>query len=123
MSDPRLRFIPIRSNTTSAPVASVALESLSYADRGSAIPTLSRQLAALGCRNICGRLLPAREIEVLFDLPLEATLEVYASLLDHGFELTQTSHLRLAELCNIQRHGTQLRFFHRTVRLLVSFLD
>ena len=101
---------------------SVALQCFSYRDPPSVLSSFAHALSACGCRLRSCEAIAAGRTELRFELPVEAALDIYASLLEFGLELTRTSHLQMAALCTLRQHHHLSPGATRSVRLRVRFL-
>jgi hypothetical protein len=101
---------------------SVALQCFSYRDPESVLSSFANALSACGCRLRSCEGIAAGRTELRFELPVEAALDVYVSLLEFGLELTRSSHLQMATLCTLRQHHSLAPGAVRSIRLRVRFL-
>ncbi len=66
----------------------------------------------------------AAAMKFLFEVQLQTILELYASLVGIGVELTRNAHASLTELCTCMQHraSTASPFQVVTLRLEINFL-
>ena len=107
------------------PGLTVELRGYSYDDRRIILPALLQALSACGGWMLDRQTLPSGRMEFWFEVPLEASLDLYSSLISAGLELVRASHIDLTTLCTLCRHHGQLRTPDRivSIRLEISFLD
>lgn len=105
-----------------APLVSVALQCFTYRDPQRVLSSFAHALSACGCRLRSCEPVAGGRTELRFELPVEAALDIYASLLEFGLELTRASHLQMAALCTLRQHRHLAIRTARSVRLRVRFL-
>ena len=104
-------------------IPTVELEAFSDNYRSGALPDLTT------CLNDCGgwvlerRASSATSMEFRVELRLESILELYASLVATGIELTCKAHATLTDLCTCRRNAERLSTAGETVvlRLVLHF--
>jgi hypothetical protein len=101
-----------------------ALAAYCYAERPALLPALNSALAQCGGWMLERRATSATAMEFLFEVQLQTMLELYASLVGIGVELTRSAHTSLTELCTCMQHraSTANPFQVVTFRLEINFL-
>lgn len=106
------------------PLQVFAIAAYCYAERTALLPALNSALAQSGGWLLERRALSATTMEFLFEVQLQTILELYASLVSIGVELTRNAHASLTELCTCRQHrnSTANPFQVVTLRLEINFL-
>ena len=114
----------LNGNPPQAPLQVFALAAYCYAERTTLLPALNSALAQSGGWVLERRALSATTMEFLFEVQLQTILELYASLVGIGVELTRNAHTSLTELCTCMQHrnSTANPFQVVTLRLEINFL-
>jgi hypothetical protein len=102
------------------------LQSFSYEERQGVLPNLTCALADCGGWVLDRKTLSPTTLEFRFEIQLSSILDLYASILSAGIELTRDGHLALTHLCTCRRNlGAQPAHIGHivSVRLEISFLE
>jgi hypothetical protein len=98
------------------------LQSFSYRDPRLTLSELTAALSLCGCLLVAYKPLAAGQMDLYFELPLNAALDAYAAMLEIRLELTQASHLRMTALCTLRQHRHLRSPKAIPLRLLINFL-
>lgn len=103
----------------------VDIQTFSYDDRSDVLPSLTLSFADCGGWVIDRRNLSANLVEFRIELQLRSILELYASLISSGLELTRSAHLSLTDLCTCRRNAYASSQLGQVValRLEITFLE
>lgn len=104
---------------------SLDIQSFSYDERSGLLPVLTTAFADCGGWVLDRRTLSPNTMEFRIEIQLRAALELYASLIASGLELTRSGHLALTELCTCRKH-LKRSGDHRqivAIRIEISFLE
>jgi hypothetical protein len=101
------------------------IQSFSYAERTTLLPLLTDSFSDCGGWIIDRRALSPTTIEFRIEIQLSSILDLYASILSAGVELTRSGHLTLNDLCTCRKHlRTSLDLGQViSLRIEVNFLD
>ncbi len=101
------------------------IQTYSYDERRSVFPAITHALDICGCWLLDRRPISFTQIEFYFELPIRASVELYAALLAAGLELSRSSHDDLTLLCLLRQHSNYPSSLPgiATVRLEVTFLE
>jgi hypothetical protein len=101
------------------------IQSFSYEDRYGLLPSLTSALADCGGWILGRKTLSPSMMEIHVEIQLRAILELYASIVSSGLELTRAAHLALTDLCTCRRNLATSAELSQvvTVRLEISFLE
>lgn len=104
---------------------SVELQSFSYEERQGILSTLTTAFADCGGWVIDRKTVSPTTVEFSIEIQLRAVLDLYASLVSSGLELTRAAHLTLAELCTCRKNLAVASDLGQVVaiRLEISFLE
>jgi len=104
---------------------SLDIQSFSYEERQGLLSTLTSSFADCGGWVIDRKALSPSTIEFRIEIQLRSILDLYASIVSSGLELTRASHLSLADLCTCRRNLAIATDLGRVVgiRLEISFLE
>ncbi|HEU5340714.1 hypothetical protein [Edaphobacter sp.] len=104
---------------------SLDIQSFSYEERQGLLSTLTSAFADCGGWVIDRKALSPSTIEFRIEIQLRSILDLYASIVSSGLELTRSSHLSLADLCTCRRNLAIAADLGRVVgiRLEISFLE
>jgi hypothetical protein len=104
---------------------SLDIQAFTYQERAGVLPTLTHSFADCGGWVLDRKTLSAIAIEFRIELQLRSILDLYASLLTSGLELTRSSHIGLTELCTCRKHQHSTSDLGRIIalRLEISFLE
>ena len=101
------------------------LQGYSYSDRQGLLPSLLTAFTQCGGWVLERKTTSATSVQFRLEIQLRSIVELYASLVGAGLELTRTTHALLTDLCtcrhNLNRttHPNQVL----TLRLELSFLE
>jgi hypothetical protein len=101
------------------------IESFSYEDRRVIYPAVSEALDLCGCWLLSRRQTSLTQVEFHFELQLRWIVDLYASLVAAGLELTRASHHNLTVTCMVRKHQEQPSGLIgvMTALLVVNFLE
>ena len=101
------------------------IQGFSYEEREGLLPTLTNAFADCGGWILDRKTLSPSMMEFRVEIQLRAALDLYASLVASGVELTRAGHLALTDLCALRRHQTISTDLNDVVsiRIEISFLD
>ncbi|MDQ6734378.1 MAG: hypothetical protein M3Z35_09750, partial [Nitrospirota bacterium] len=104
---------------------SVDIQGFSYEERHGLLPTLTSAFADCGGWVLDRKTLSATTMEFRLEIQLRAVLDLYASIVGCGLELTRGGHLTLTELCTCRRHHSRAADLGQivSIRLEISFLE
>jgi hypothetical protein len=101
------------------------VQGFSYEERHGLLPNLTSAFADCGGWIVDRQALSPTIMEFRIEIHLRAVLDLYASILALGLELTRAGHLGLAHLCTCRKNlptSTELSQIV-TIRLEISFLE
>ena len=100
------------------------IQGFSYEERHGLLPTLTMAFADCGGWILDRKTLSPSMMEFRLEIQLRAAIDLYASIVASGLELTRAGHLALTELCACRRHeaATNLSTVI-TIRIEINFLD
>jgi hypothetical protein len=101
------------------------IQGFSYEERHGLLPALTTAFADCGGWILDRRTLSPSMVEFRLEIQLRAAIDLYASIIASGLELTRAGHLALTELCACRRHHPSVADRHNVVsiRIEISFLD
>ena len=101
------------------------IQGFSYEDRRDVLPLLSAGLTNCGGWVMDRRTLSPASLEFHLEIELRSVVDLYATLLAAGLELTRSGHAALTELCLCRKHMAVSAGLGKAVavRLEVSFLS
>ena len=104
---------------------SLDIQSFSYEERQGILATLTSALAACGGWVIDRKSLSHSTVEFRIEIQLRSILDLYASIVSSGIELTRAGHLSLADLCTCRKNLSIAADLGHVVdiRLEISFLE
>ena len=104
---------------------SVDIQSFSYEERQGLLSALTSAFADCGGWVIDRKTVSPTTVEFRIEIQLRAVLELYASLVSSGLELTRAAHLTLVELCTCRKNLSIAADLGQIVaiRLEISFLE
>ncbi len=104
---------------------SVDIQGFSYEERHGLLPTLTSAFADCGGWVLDRKTLSPTTMEFRVEIQLSAILDLYASIVSSGLELTRGGHLALTDLCTCRRHHTTAADLGQivSIRLEISFLE
>jgi hypothetical protein len=101
------------------------IQGFSYEERQGLLPTLTSALADCGGWVLCRKTLSPSMMEIRFEIQLRSILDLYASIVSSGLELTRAGHLALTDLCTCRKNIANAAELGQvvTIRLEISFLE
>jgi hypothetical protein len=101
------------------------IRGFSYEERHGLLPTLISAFADCGGWIIDRRTLSPSSMEFRIEIQLRSVLDLYASIVSSGLELTRSGHLRLTDLCTCRKNLSASADLGQVVaiRLEISFLE
>jgi hypothetical protein len=101
------------------------IQSFSYEERQGVLPTLALAFADCGGWILDRKTLSPTTLEFRLEIQLRAALDLYASLIACGLELTRSGHLTLTDLCTCRKHLSGVADLGQVIaiRLEISFLE
>jgi len=101
------------------------LQGYSYQDRQGLLATLTYALTQSGGWVLERKSLSATTMEFRIEIELQGIVELYASLVGAGLELTRTAHDTLTVLCTSRKHIAASQTPDRllSIRLELNFLE
>lgn len=104
---------------------SLDIQSFSYEERQGILPTLTVAFADCGGWIIDRRTLSPSTVEFRIEIQLRSILDLYASIVSSGLELTRAGHLSLTDLCTCRKNVAASADLGQVValRLEISFLE
>ncbi len=104
---------------------SLEIQGFSYEERRGLLPALTSALADCGGWVLDRKTLSPTTMEFRIEIQLRAALDLYASIVSSGLELTRSGHLGLTELCTCRKNLSNAADLGQvvTIRLEISFLE
>ena len=104
---------------------SLDIQSFSYEERAGILPALTTAFADCGGWVLDRRTLSPSTMEFRIEIQLRAAIDLYASIIASGLELTRAGHLALTEMCTCRKHLNRSADLGQVVaiRIEISFLD
>jgi hypothetical protein len=104
---------------------SLDIQSFSYEERQGILPILTAAFADCGGWIIGRKALSPNTLEFRIEIQLRSILELYASIVSSGLELTRSGHLSLTDLCTCRKNISTSADLGKVidVRLEISFLE
>jgi hypothetical protein len=101
------------------------IQGYSYEERQGLLPALTTAFADCGGWILDRKTLSPSMMEFRVEIQLRAAVDLYASIVASGLELTRAGHLALTELCSCRRHQAVTADLSSVVsiRIEISFLD
>ncbi len=101
------------------------IQGFTYEERSDLLPTLLSAFADCGGWILDRKTLSPRTIELRVEVQLRAALDLYASLVASGLELTRSGHHSLTDLCTCRKHLSSSADLGQVIpiRIEVSFLE
>lgn len=101
------------------------IQGFSYEERNSLLPTLTLALADCGGWLLCRKTLSPSMMEIRLEIQLRSIVDLYASIISSGLELTRAGHLALTDLCTCRKNLATPADLGQvvTIRLEISFLE
>jgi hypothetical protein len=102
---------------------SLSIQGFSYDERQGLLPTLISAFAECGGWVLDRKTLSPRTLEIRLEIQLRSVLDLYASIVASGLELTRSGHLGLTDLCTCRRNLSGDLGQVVEIRLEISFLE
>ena len=104
---------------------SLDIQGFSYEERHGLLPSLASAFAECGGWILDRKTLSPTTMEFRIEIQLRAIIDLYASILASGLELTRAGHLGLAHLCTCRKNLATPTDLGQvvTIRIEVSFLE
>lgn len=101
------------------------IQGFSYEERQGLLPNLTSAFADCGGWVLCRKTLSARTVEFRIEIQLSAIVDLYASIVSSGLELTRAGHLALTDFCTCRKNLVTPADLGQvvTIRLEISFLE
>ena len=101
------------------------IQGFSYEDRYDLLPNIASALADCGGWILCRKALSPSMMEFRLEIQLRAIVDLYASIVSSGLELTRSGHLALTDLCTCRKNYVSAADLGQvvTIRLEISFLE
>jgi hypothetical protein len=101
------------------------IQGFSYEERNGLLPTLTSGLAECGGWLLCRKTLSPSMMEIRLEIQLRSIVDLYASIVSSGLELTRAAHLALTDLCTCRKNLASPADLGQvvTIRLEISFLE
>jgi hypothetical protein len=114
------RLLP---QTTTMPL--LDLQSFCYDDRDQVLPQLLAGFTDCGGWILDRRTLSSSIVEFRIEVQLRSIIDLYASVIASGLELTRYSHLALTDLCTCRKNAAALTDLGQlvTLRIEINFLE
>ena len=104
---------------------SLDVQGFSYEDRQGLLPALASAFAECGGWILDRRTVSPSTIEFQVEIQLRAVMELYASVISAGLELTRAAHLGLTHLCTCRKNvaGSSELSQILSIRIEIRFLE
>ena len=104
---------------------SLDIQGFSYEERHGLLPSLTSAFTECGGWVLDHRTLSPTTMEFRIEIQLRAVVDLYASILGSGLELTRAGHLGLAHLCTCRKNLSAPTDLGQVVaiRIEISFLE
>jgi hypothetical protein len=101
------------------------IQGFSYEERQGLLPTLTSAFANCGGWVLDRKTLSPHTMEFRLEIQLRSVLDLYASIIGTGLELTRSGHLGLTDLCTCRKNLIAPADLGQviTIRLEISFLE
>ena len=101
------------------------IQGFSYDERQGLLPTLTSSLANCGGWVLGRKTLSPSMTEIRLEIQLRSIVDLYASIVSSGLELTRAGHLALTDLCTCRKNLATPADMGQvvTIRLEISFLE
>jgi hypothetical protein len=107
------------------PMQSLDIQGFSYEERHGLLPTLTSAFADCGGWILNRKTLTPTTMEFRLEIQLRAVVDLYASIISSGLELTRAGHLGFTHLCTCRKNLSTPADLGQIVaiRLEISFLE
>jgi hypothetical protein len=104
---------------------SLEIQGFSYEERHGLLPTLTSGFADCGGWIIARKTISPSTMEFRIEIQLRSVVDLYASIVSSGLELTRAGHLGLTDLCTCRKNLAASADLGQVVaiRLEISFLE
>jgi hypothetical protein len=104
---------------------SLDIQGFSYEERHGLLPTLTSAFADCGGWVLDRRTLSPNSMEFRLEIQLRAIIDLYASVISAGLELTRDGHLGLTHLCTCRKNLISPADLGQiiAIRIEISFLE
>lgn len=101
------------------------IQGFSYEERYGLLPNLTSALADCGGWILCRKTLSPSTMEFRLEIQLRSIVDLYASIVSSGLELTRAGHFALTDLCTCRKNLQTPADLGQviTIRLEISFLE
>jgi hypothetical protein len=107
------------------PMQSLDIQGFSYEERHGLLPTLTSAFADCGGWILDRKTLSPSTMEFRVEIQLRFVIDLYASIIASGLELTRAGHLGLTHLCTCRKNLSAPTDLSQivTIRIEISFLE
>jgi hypothetical protein len=107
------------------PMQSLDIQGFSYEERQGILPSLTSAFADCGGWILNRKTLSPTTMEFRVEIQLRSVIDLYASIIASGLELTRAGHLGFTHLCTCRKNLTTPADLGQivTIRLEISFLE
>jgi hypothetical protein len=104
---------------------SLEIQGFSYEERHGLLPTLTSAFADCGGWILDRKTLSPSTMEFRVEIQLRFVIDLYASIIASGLELTRAGHLGLTHLCTCRKNLSTPTDLGQlvTIRIEISFLE
>src|SRR6201994_4795046 len=104
---------------------SLDIQGFSYDERQGLLPSLTSAFADCGGWILNRKTLSPTTMEFRVEIQLRAVVDLYASMISSGLELTRAGHLGFTHLCTCRKNSPSPADLGQivTIRLEISFLE
>ncbi len=104
---------------------SLDIQGFSYEERHGLLPALTCAFAEAGGWVLERKTLSPSTMEFRLEIQLRSIVDLYASIVSAGLELTRSGHLTLTDLCTCRKNSSTSADLSQivTIRLEISFLE
>jgi hypothetical protein len=104
---------------------SLDIQGFSYEERHGLLPTLTSAFADCGGWILNRKALTPTTMEFCLEIQLRSVVDLYASIISSGLELTRAGHLGFTHLCTCRKNLSKPSDLGQivSIRLEISFLE